>query len=273
MKNLNQLIEVTYPYNSLKDIQTENNSVSAIFDQELFDSSQIAGITLAEAGRHIAILGSLAVANINPVKNKHFYLASKAVIKRVHNRPCLSKTYKGEMNALEFTKKHGLAEGAIYDQDGEVLYTAQVEYSVLTVQLFERFFRKYRSAEFRSEGFSPYGDVVTLYDMNLCVDTSFATLGEVRPEWCLGHFDHYPALPVAQISQGLMNLAANQNQLVKNMKDPFCIKEVKMNAESFIFAGQELSFKSEYDTNQDFYKTKAFTEENSDAVSLDCWLY
>ncbi|MCU4157464.1 hypothetical protein J1N10_15915 [Carboxylicivirga sp. A043] len=273
MKDLNQLIEVTYPYNSLKDIRTQGTTVTASFEQELFDASQVEGITLAEAGRHIAILGSLAVANINPVKNKHFYLASKATLKRVHSRPCTSTSYRGIMNAIDFNKKCGMAEGAIHDSEGKILYTAEVQYSVLTVQLFERFFRKYKSTEFRANGFSPYGDVVKLYDMNLCVETSSASLGEVKPEWCVGHFDEYPALPVAQISQGLMNLAAAQNRLIKNKDNQFCIKEVNMDAESFIFAGQNLSFKSEYDTNNDYFKTKAYTEEVADAVSLDCWMY
>lgn len=273
MKDLNQLIEVTYPYNSLKDIHTEDRTVTATFEQELFDNSQIAGITLAEAGRHIAILGSLAVANINPVKDKHFYLASKATLRRVHDRPCEDVLYKGVMTAKEFNRKNGLAEGAIYDQQGEVLYTATVQYSVLTVQLFERFFAKYKSATFKSEGFSPYGDVVNLYDMNLCVDSSSASLGEVKPEWCLGHFDHYPALPVAQISQGLMNLAAAQNKLISNKDKKYCIKEVNMDAESFIFAGQKLSFSSDYNNAQNCFDTKAYTEEVQDAVSLKCWIY
>ena len=273
MKDLNQLIEVTYPYNSLKDIQTEDTTVTATFEQELFDNSQIAGVTLAEAGRHIAILGSLAVANINPVKNKHFYLASKATLIRVHDLPCHDTSYKGVMTAIDFNKKNGVAEGAIYDQKGDVLYTAIVQYSVLTVQLFERFFKKYKSSTFKSEGFSPYGDVVNLYDMNLCVDSSSASLGEVKQEWCLGHFDHYPALPVAQISQGLMNLAAAQNKLIKNKDKQYCIKEVNMDADSFIFAGEKLSFSSDYDTTRDCFKTKASTEETKGAVSLKCWIY
>ena len=273
MNNIKELIEVTTPYFALKNVCVNDDIVEAEMQQELFDKQQVDGMTLAEAGRHMAILGSLAAASLNPIKEKHYYLASHAVLERVHEKPCHDKRYTAHMRATSFNKKNATASGSLYDEEGKLFYTAVVNYSVLTINLFDRFFSNFKVDGFNANGVSPYGDVVEFQDVLLEEKRSVAILGKVDKKWCVGHFDNYPALPVAQISQGLMNLAARHNASKSNDVQPFCVKKVIMHATSFIFADEYIQFMSEYNEENECYDTVAATERKPNAVSLKCFLF
>lgn len=272
--SLVELIEVTEPYLALKNIKIDNQSVTASVTKELIDINETEGLTLAEAGRHIAILGSLATAHINPIKSKHYYLASAATIDRITDRAIKDINYHLRMEVVQFNRKKAIAKGYLSTTTGEIIYKGTITYSILPCELFERMFKNCKQETNKEFLPNPYIKSVELFTMKLDKNRSSATLGDIDEDNCLGHFDNYPALPVAQISQSLMTLAGKHHQLRNEIHDTrYCVKRVEMKAERFVFAGETLDIDSTYIEQDGSYDTFAFTNGNERAVNLKCWFY
>ncbi|TAJ12659.1 hypothetical protein DMA11_11695 [Marinilabiliaceae bacterium JC017] len=273
-----KIIEVTEPYFALRDVKADNEVVTALVSQELDSKDETRGMSLAEAGRHLAILGSLAVANVNPKKEKHYYLASKATLERKDDNAYDDKEYKGKMTTLSFNRKKAIAQGHLSTLDGKIVYTIIVEYSVLTASLFERMFRLHKQETPKDLFNNPYTQGIDIYDLTTSSTYCSGSLGAIDKKVCVGHFDNYPALPVARISQALVSLAGyNYNANRGKVNETYCVKKVVMDAVSFVFADEVLNIDSTLITSDsatsDYYDTNGVIGKDKHAVNLKCWFY
>jgi 3-hydroxymyristoyl/3-hydroxydecanoyl-(acyl carrier protein) dehydratase len=275
---LQSLIAVRPPYFALKQIHKANQTVFAEFNTDFQSTEENSNMSLAEVGRHMAILGSLAVANSNPVKNKHYYLASYGEFERVSKKPYNEQEYKGYMTTVEFNRKKALATGQLMTMDGEVIYEVKVGYSILSSGLFERMFKDQRQETPIPANYNPYHNPITFDNKFITPNFCYATIKNVGIDMCLGHFDNFPALPVARIGGALVALAGyNHNMYLSLGNARYCIRKAIIKAESFVFAGESLSIESEIDKenthNEIVIQTKASTDKVEDAVTLSCWFY
>ena len=71
-------IDVTYPYYSLRNLQLKGSDILATIQAEQPMENEAGTISAAEVGRHLAILGSCALAKDNKPKNKNYFLAYEA---------------------------------------------------------------------------------------------------------------------------------------------------------------------------------------------------
>ena len=277
---LKSLIEVTEPYYVLKNLTIdEDNVLKAYVQKQLFCEHEEKGMSYSEAGRHLAILGSLALANSNPVKEKHYYLATKAHVVRTLQEPYDDVTHIGYMKTVSFNRKKAIAEGYLTTENGTKAYTIKVEYQVLTNALFQRMFKQHEQETPYLENYNPYKDSIALFDLIQSEKQCSATLGTIDKKICVGHFDDYPALPVARIAQILTSIANIQNQKIKNNLKPLRIKRVILYAESFLFAGETMRIESQYEgidanySNEYIIDTFAYKNTNNiHSARLTCWI-
>jgi hypothetical protein len=142
-KDLQSLIAVTEPYFALSNTKiTPKGFLTANFQVELKKHNEIPNISLSEAGRHLAILGSLALANSNTRKERHYYLATEAVFERVHALPVFSDTYKGIVKTYSIDKKGGEVIGQVLTENDEIIYEAVIRYVIIHERIFERLHQK-----------------------------------------------------------------------------------------------------------------------------------
>ncbi len=276
---LKSLIEVTEPYYALTNLTIDDESVlKANVKKELDCDHEVKGMSYSEAGRHLAILGSLALANSNPVKEKHYYLATKAYVKRVYQDSYEDIDHVAFMKTVLFNRKKGVANGHLKTANGKLVYTITVEYQVLSNSLFERMFKQHKQETPYLEGYNPYRDSIPLFDLVKTNESCSATLGTINKDICVGHFDDYPALPVARIAQVLTSIASIQNNEVEKKIEPLRIKHVVLYAKAFLFAGEEMSVKSIYEpqpkmSEECVIDTFAYSNNDSDySARLTCYI-
>lgn len=79
-------IKIRSPYFALEDLTLdENNILSAVIPVQHSLEMEIAPIVAAEAGRHLAILGTCSAGLSNVNSGRHYYLAHKAELKRIES--------------------------------------------------------------------------------------------------------------------------------------------------------------------------------------------
>ncbi len=275
---LKSLIEVTEPYYALTNLSIdEENILKADVNKQLDCDHEVKGMSYSEAGRHLAILGSLALANSNPLKEKHYYLATKAYVKRVYQQAYDEIEHVGYMSTIHFDRKKGIAKGYLNTKTGKKIYTITVEYQVLSGRLFERMFKQHKQVTPCIEGYNPYRERIPLFDLKTDKESCSATLGVINKDICVGHFDDYPALPVARIAQVLTSIAGIQNN-ASGLQEPMKIKHVILYAKSFLFAGESMSVKSVLESStessdENVIDTFAFSNDDTEySARLTCWI-
>ena len=146
MKNkLVDMIMVKKPYNILYDINEElDGSISGSVKNEFLYKDKWGPIGASEAGRHLAILGSMALAN--QTNSKKYYLAVHAKIKRNNLTVQNIDTLKLQSKVLTHNKRDGEITGDIYDANNQSIYTAIIKYKIFTPQVFLKLFGSFKSS-------------------------------------------------------------------------------------------------------------------------------
>ena len=255
-ERIQRLICVTKPYYALKNLQESGNALQAEINIENIFSGESTIISGAEAGRHLAILGSCALALQNPLDEKHYYLANKAYIERGEDLSQIIKSgiiagsrlvVKAKALELDLKKKSGNAEAAIYTQSGKLIFKLNVSYQVLKATLFQKLFSK----NFFKNQFpifeNPYSKNIEIKNIAYDKTVLKGDLGIVSPEKCPGHFDNYPALPIAVLCSTLARLGAkHMGKLLHSSKLQYTIKKVDVSAHNLAFAGEHIMINSSF---------------------------
>lgn len=244
MKNeLFDKIMVKEPYNILYDVdKTEDDLIVAKVDTEFIAADEIGPISCTESGRHLAILGSMALAD--KVDDANYYLAIGASMKRREGTFTESSdTYRLMTKVLDYDRKKGEVYGEVINDNDEVVYTATIQYSILKPAMFDRFFKAQRFDGTIENPVSPYIERRSFTDVVIEADSIEAMYGEIKPEDCEGHFHNYPALPVAIIAN-LFSEVAMRMFLHKfpNFKK-VCLLTADLEASRLAFHGESLKFR------------------------------
>lgn len=250
--HLKELICTSRPYYALKNLhQLTDTILQCEIAVENNGHKEHALISTAEAGRHLAILGSCVLAANNPVEARHFYLATAASLQRSADVAYIDPAQYNcparlicRAELLHLDKKSGSVATSIYTPDGLTIYELEVEYKVMTSELFGKLFKAVYQPN-TDWAPNPYAAPFPLKDV-LYTDREFsASLGVIRKEQCVGHFDYYPALPVAVLSSALMDLAGTHLRHIcgdENLK--YAAQHATLKADRLAFAGEEVFVKS-----------------------------
>jgi hypothetical protein len=255
---IRQLICVTKPYYALQHLQQlENGVLQAEVLVENNDSGEATLVSGAETGRHLAILGSCALALENPLSIRHFYLATKATIVRNDATASIFRSEKqdkirliaqAKVTRLDLGSKTGMAEMNFFTEAGILVYNIQVSYTVLKAELFRKLFQKNLRPGTVFTGETPYTRNVAISNLQLGGPAISGSLGVIQPSQCVGHFDDYPALPVAMMSSAFARMAGiHLQQLLQNDRLAYSVKHAALNASRLAFAGEEINIRSVFE--------------------------
>jgi hypothetical protein len=252
------------PYFALSEVRVAGEGkLTARVPVEQETGGEASPINAAEVGRHLAILGSCAAAQVNPKEGQHYYLARRARLERLHAGPLPRATglLLGTARAEFREKRTATAHTRLTDERGQALFSLEVDYNVLSAAAFLRLFQGARqdmrrepraergprntSADFAALRTNPHREPPPLHGYVRDGECLKATLGPVSAELCKGHFALHPVLPVAVVMSGLSGLAGTLlRELVGNPSARYLVKHGEVRADSLAYAGESVTFGS-----------------------------
>ena len=246
-------IEVLPPYFALEDVTLGDDGVVSAkvpISQNL--GKEAGPVCGAEAGRHLAILGSCGAAFDNPADGRHFYLAYDAELRRSRTR--IDGDVGGELVARARTHfvdpTTAVALTDLCTLDGRTIYTVMVFYLVVKEDDFRGLFGAYAQPDAELEGRpDPFEEVIGVKDTSVWDTRLHGTLGQIDPYRCAGHFPGLPAMPVAFL---MSNVADAAGELLAHVLGreaselTYVVREGSMRAENLAFAGERVDVHVEY---------------------------
>ena len=216
---------VSPPYFTFKKIYKYDNILIAQVRAEQPIGNEITPMSIGEAGRHMAILGTCICAIDQGDKN--YYLVKNAKTKLMAqdiNSLCNDDDLYIAIESGYIDNKIANAYGILFNSEKKVIYQLEASYSRVKVGVFSKLFKNHNS-DFTPPKESPYRTQITLN--NKTVNSTGLTLSfpEIKKESCAGHFNSYPILPTAFIIYNIISHIGNF-LLERNNKKRYYISEV-----------------------------------------------
>lgn len=245
-KFFEDLIMVKHPYNRLEDYELlKDGSLKAKVQNEYLFEKEGGPIGCAEVGRHVAILGSIALANQLGV-NPQYYLAVKAKLNRSNSKVYDSDFFNVKVKVLECNKRTGKIAGVLRDDAAQLLYVVEVDYKIISKPVFSQLFEKHYKSLGSDDFKSPYKFRKSLSNIQIDNLVAHGNYGVIEEQDCKGHFENFPALPVAIIGNLYSELGIHLFQeLTQNKYNKVNVEYANIHAFELAFAGEEVSFKAE----------------------------
>ncbi len=227
------------PYFALNDLRLETAAhgevLIAAVSAENAPNSEIGPIQGAELSRHAAIAGLCAAASAQPDGDRRYYLARQALYTGFDNRAPYGTPIEIRAEVLSLDKRQARAL-VTATALGEPVCRLEVVYTILAEAAFERLFRNRRldTPDFERFGQVPLGAV------ERDGDTWIRRVESVTLESCAGHFQNYPAMPVAVLMHQLKNLAGHA--MLKGQPGQFRVVRADVEAADFCWAGEAVTF-------------------------------
>lgn len=246
-KEIFELIDVHTPYYALRDVYVlKDNIVAARVTTESPIGFEESPITMAEACRHLAILGSVSCAMVNQKMTKNYYLAHKGTFKRMSNKKANpSKEFKLFAECISFDKRLATAKACLVDEENELVCGIDVSFHVIPQPMFNRLFAHAYRDYFPTIS-SPYVQKNELHDLQLFDTKATASLGEIREHYCSGHFPNHPALPVAVLLGILHDLCIHfVHHATNSQHTKIVVDECTLLADNLALVGETVSLEVE----------------------------
>lgn len=267
---MTDLIMVEEPYNILKNVVfNPNETVMAEVQNEYSLELEAGSIGCSEFGRHIAILGSMGVAKSFGHKEKHYYLATHADLKRKSQSTNPSKVFHLKAKTLIAQKRTAEIYGEIRDEENELLFSGTVKYQAINQPVFSKLYAKHKVENPNYKNISPYINRKKLTDLNIKGESIVGTYGRVEPCDCEGHFKNFPALPVAIIGGLFGELCMPLFKYHNPDLTKIVSKEVVINANRLAFTGEHVSFEGKIEKRlpNDSLKLIAYAKVGDEVIA------
>lgn len=273
-----QRICVRPPYFALRDLRSpEPGTALAWIAPEQPLGAEAGPVAAAEVGRHLAILGSVALASLSPDGQQRYYLARAAHFERVCGvLPARSQAFVAEATTGSRWDgaRNAVARSVLRTPSGVTTHLLHVEYTVLDARVFERLFRARRQPTPPSDR-NPHAEPLLLAMQALDERHARATL-RFGAEQCSGHFDGCPAVPIARLMQGLISLAGRLYQHRQgDASAPYAVLRADVRAQKLAFAGEPLLLCAEHARDrgeETAVRCRATLADGSTVGELDLWL-
>lgn len=227
-------IGVRPPYFALSDVSLEGLQLHATAVAESPSFLEAGPMPAAELGRHAAIVGLSLAAMQQEDDKRRYYLARRAECRYTENRAPYGTPVRFCGAVLDLDKRKSRA-AITAEAGGAPLASFEVDYTILTEPAFERLFRV--NAKPTPLSASPYGSLLTQlwHGTADCVEQ---VVEELPVSACSGHFDGYPALPVAVLMGQLSYLAGRLHD------EPYRVVRGEVEASDLVWAGERASFRA-----------------------------
>lgn len=220
------------PYFALEDLTLDGLELHATARAESPAALEVGPMPAAELGRHAAIVGLSLAALSQADEARRYYLARRAECRYVPNAAPYGSPVRFVARLLGLDKRTARAVVAA-TAAGARLASFEIDYTVLTESAFERLFRI--RAMTTPAGPSPYGSLLAT-EWHATEGGGEQVVAEVPASACVGHFDGYPALPVAVVMGQLSYLAGRVHG------EPYRVLRGEVEASDLVWAGERAVF-------------------------------
>jgi hypothetical protein len=190
------------PYYALKNERSFRDVFTAEATAELSQGLALGPMRPGDISRHSAIAGSCAIALRQRDAQRRFYLANRATYQGFFLEAPYGSTVQFSAVVKELEKRQAKAEIHAY-VGASLLAILEVDYSILTPVLFERLNAHRRRTTERLGTLKPVGE----YPVRWQGQTGIRVIPHLPMSACGGHFDDYPAAPVALLMDQLAQIA------------------------------------------------------------------
>ncbi|MCE3255479.1 MAG: hypothetical protein K0R25_973 [Rickettsiaceae bacterium] len=205
----------------------------------IFESTPMSS---AEASRHMAILGSCALAANK--EEKQYYLAVKARKRAGVDTPEQNIFRKSEQlyvlaKACSYAEKEASALTCLVTLSGEIIFDFKVGYQLFSEKLFDRVFKKHTKPTQDLE-LSPYREAFEYKDIRIGNNILSAILPKMKPYQCAGHFKNCPILPVGVLAYMTINtLGKFLNNITQDENLVYYLDSADMDVKAPTFIDEE----------------------------------
>ena len=226
------------PYFALQDGAREGRFLHATAVAESPPFLERGPMPAAEVGRHAAIAGLLHAALEQRDDARRYYLAREATCVYVPNPSSYGAPVSFRTEVLDLDRRSAHVRTEAHTDEGPL---AQIElrYAILTEPAFERLFRHRAMKTFATP--SPFGRLLTeAYEHH--GDIVSQTIPSIPVASCTGHFDGFPAMPVAVLMGQLAFLAGRLFDDDRGAPAPFRVTRGEIAADDLAWAGEPARF-------------------------------
>lgn len=233
--SFNQRFSVRAPYFALTDLTFNGSRLQAYGPSELPRGNEQMPMAAGDIGRHSAIVGLCCAALAQRDDTRRYYLARQAEGRGYYLGPREGNVrFEGELERLDKRSAVSVVRATV---EGQLLSELRVTYTILTAAAFERLFAE-RARVFPGVVAERYEGTVEGV-LEVAGERRRLTVPEVPLRVCAGHFDGYPAMPVATLMSQLSQLAGGM------MDAPYIVSQTTVAADDLLWAGAEAVFEVE----------------------------
>ena len=243
------------PYFALNDLHFDAGIFSATAVAERAASLEVGPMQACDISRHAAICGLSAVALGMEDDDRRFYLAQDATYQGFENSAQYGSTVSFQAIVLEQNKRQASAEITV-TCGGEPLARLTVKYTLMNEGAFRRLFRSKHVPSFVGLTHDRMPDP-PMGTFSTDANKTTLVLDRVPVDACAGHFEGFPAMPVA-VLMGQLGLVAGRDYQV-----PYWVEVATMSAGEFCWAGETARFEVNALPERGCYAGTAFASETS----------
>lgn len=220
-------------------MRSEEDTFTAQARAEFEAGREIGPMRGSEVSRHGAIAGLCAAAAQQRDDKRRFYLAQQASYTGFLNHAPYGSPVTFQARVLELDKRHATSR-IVATAGGETVAELRVRYTILSEAAFGRLFLGWRRDTPKGQSMQalPRGAIQRQGKViRRCIE-------RVPVESCSGHFDSYPALPVALLIDQLAGLGGEY------MDSPYLGVSAKVHANDLCWADEQVIFEQLEESQQ-----------------------
>lgn len=218
------------PYFALENVHLVDDILVANAKAELPPGPALGPMRPGDLSRHGAIAGLCALALRQRDDQRRYYLATRADFTGYLSGAPYGAVLRFQAEVTEFGKRNARAFITAYHEQERVA-TLDVEYTILNTMVFERLYAFRRQPTPAAVRLEPE----IIRDVEWRGNTGVYRIGALPVSLCTGHFENYPAAPVALLMDGLAQIAE------RFVSGPSYIASGQIEATSLCWAGEEVS--------------------------------
>ena len=240
-------IDVLPPYYALHDVAIDERgdvTARAAIEQPL--GAEVGPVSGAEAGRHLAIIGSLAAALQNSADGRHHYLATDAEVRRSRKVPedISELVLRAHGSILDKRTAHAMVTAE--SDTGKRVCSMSCYYAIVEYETMRFFFADHCQPTVDTHT-DPFLELIEPDRVDIAGGHIEVDLGTVDAASCAGHFEGLPAMPVAYL---MSNVVASAGRLLRKHSGDdelrFAVAEASVRADGLAFAGENVCLQGEH---------------------------
>jgi 3-hydroxymyristoyl/3-hydroxydecanoyl-(acyl carrier protein) dehydratase len=236
------------PYFALAGLRARGSMFEATARAETPIGHEAGPMSAAELGRHAAIAGTCCAAMTQTDSRRRYYLAQQAKCVFYPNKAGFGTPIQFQAKVLELTKRQ-VFTSIRAEANFHPVADFGIAYTILTAETFERLFGWRRQET--PEASNPYLRLLP-GDLAKAASWSKMVIANVPVSACAGHFENYPALPIAVLMGRLSELAG---RTLAESPVPYRVRRGSIVAKDLVWAGECAEFMVERTESSPPYTT------------------